>query len=83
MTEHEQAVLDEQALSDARIVDESECDCKTMTLVHRDGGGLDDHATDYLICQRCGAGEVITVWASRHESYVRPMTAREHERYSR
>lgn len=81
MTEHEQAVLDEQALSDARIV--AECDCRSMTLVDRVGSGLDDHATDYLICQQCGAGEVITTWATRNESDVRPMTASEWERYSR
>ncbi len=83
MTEAQMArVYEEQALSDARIVDEAECDCSVMVVRHRSGSGLDDHATDYLICRRCGAGEVITTWASRNECDVRPMTAAEWERYS-
>ncbi len=83
MTEHEMAVLENQALSDARIVDEGNaCAHKTLRSVFRSTGGMDDHETTYLICMRCGAGLVETAFYSgRYEQ--RAMTQTEFQRYAR
>ena len=77
------AILDDQTRWNERVIAEGEaCDCKNVKVVARVGGGLDDHSVDYVLCRRCGAGEVITTWASRKECDRRPMSAKEHERYT-
>ena len=76
-------ILTEHSRWERQILAEGEaCDCRNVKVVERLGGGLDDHSVDYVLCRRCGAGEVITTWASRKEVDRRPMTAREHERYT-
>ena len=89
MTPHELAILDEQALSDWRIVGEvgvceaALCDMRVTTVLHRDGGGFeDDHCTTYLRCHCHGHFFVVTDFVNGRCD-IRPMTAAEIERYAK
>ncbi len=76
------AVLEDQALSDARIVDEGEaCRHPVMTCVAHFGGMMED-PTSYTRCNRCGAGFVTVYYLASKTNETRPMSARELARYT-
>ncbi len=72
-----EAVLFEQATSDARIIEEATCDnLGFTTLLHRSGGGLDDHTVNYMKCNHCGKHYVVTDFVNGRCD-IRPMTDKE------
>ncbi len=82
MTPQELAVLDEQSLSDAQIIDEGEaCQHKAQTVVAHYGGVMEDAVT-YTRCNRCDVG-FVTVYRLASKTYeTRPMSTKEMKRYA-
>ncbi len=82
MTEHELAVLENQAMSDAQIVDEGEaCQHKAQTVVAHYGGMMEDPVS-YTRCDRCGSGFVTVYYLASKTYQTRPMSKTETARYA-
>ena len=85
MSPHDLAVLAEATEDEQRVLREANapiCDHLTVAVLKRLGGGLDDHATDFARCLRCGEWLVITTYATRDDAEVRPMTPGELARFT-
>jgi DNA-directed RNA polymerase subunit M/transcription elongation factor TFIIS len=87
MTELEAPILDGDTSRWRSVLadhEEAPRPCQHQTHVVEQLGefGIDDHETDYVKCQRCGAGWVVTVFASGRKQ-SRPMTEKEVRMYAK